>query len=111
MTPYRRTLIAEPRLRTIEVMVESFVQLAPTGESGKAMCVGCIWESILKPLITPLVGWGRALPRKIDREAESWLSGAAAWDAVTERWLDQLSAVDPKNGHGIGARVDSEMTA
>ncbi|WMM73009.1 hypothetical protein RCF27_01245 [Rhodococcus pyridinivorans] len=94
------------------------------------MCVGCAWDNIIKPLATPLIGWGRGYPPKqakdrdhnapryryvniaevleeqegrppAESDTERWLRTSEAWDAVTEYWLARLDTADPGNGHGI----------
>jgi hypothetical protein len=53
---YERALAAEPQLRAIEAMVDALVALAPNDQP---YCTACIWETILKPLVSPWVGWER----------------------------------------------------
>ena len=125
---FEKALRAEPRLRAIDQMVRTFVALAPSRRSNKTMCAGCIWELILKPLATPLVGWSRGRPpeqvreprasRRVDltpylrddravpeNETEAWMRSMSAWDAVTGRWLKMLDDADPAKGHGLGSKV------
>lgn len=133
MDEYHRALAAEPMLRTIERMVDAFVALAPSRQSKKAMCYGCLWGGVLKPLVRPYVGWDRAYPRKqaknpedrvpsgttvsaaevmrnmpdripVETDEERWMRSSEAWDAVVQVWLKRLEDADPANGHGIGAR-------
>lgn len=133
----QRAFTAERELLAIDKLVHVLVTLAPTERSGKAMCVGCLWDSIIKPLTSSLLGYGRGhipeqaqdlpegmLPRletisfgdfkerrathlRADTETEKWLRTSEAWDAVTDYWLKQLEAADPGNGHGFG-KVDTD---
>ena len=61
---FKRALLAEPKLQAVSDVVEVLRLLVrPTDE----MCHGCLWESIIKPLTTPLIGWGRGyLPRQAE---------------------------------------------
>jgi hypothetical protein len=34
------------------------------------MCYGCVWESIVKPLVLPLVGWERGYPPRAARDPD-----------------------------------------
>ena len=138
VTDYDRALQAEPQLQVLERMVATLCATAPTGEP---FCVGCIWECVLKPLVTPLVGWDRGYPPEQSRDpdpaapsfvivsvtealqglderpkaktaTEEWMRGTGAWDAVTNRWLAQLDAADPALGHGIpGPRTSTPVEA
>lgn len=120
-------LAAEPRLQAIERLVDALCALVRPADT---MCFGCVWESIIKPLTVPLVGWERGYPpeqahdpgtkplyadiasildRPDDRpdsetETEAWLRTAEAWDAVTDRWLSRLEKADPGNGCGVAHR-------
>lgn len=126
---YEKALQAEPQLQVLARMVAAFVALAPSRRSKRPMCAGCIWESILKPLVRPWVGWERgyapkpamAQPRAAvvldlrswlgqqsprsrphpDNEVEAWLRSSEAFDVVTDRWLNDLRRADPGHGHGI----------
>ena len=102
------------------------------------MCAGCIWERMVKPLVSPLLGWERGHPvgeakdpepysfaahvldwdefwsKQDDRspattETEKWLRTSDAWDAFTGVLLVRLNDADPANGHGIGW-VDKAVT-
>lgn len=125
---YARTLDAEPALRAVDRLVDALCALVrPTD----ALCHACVWDEIVKPLVTPLVGWERGVvPQAPDEhqgaaddgarfrcladmpepapvpepetETERWLRSAEAFDAVTDVWLARLEAADPGNGHGIG---------
>jgi hypothetical protein len=58
---YKRAVEAEPRLRHVERMVKAQVLYIRPGDT---FCHGCYWDAILKPLVTPLVGWGRGEPHE-----------------------------------------------
>lgn len=62
--PFDRALAAEPRLRAVDRMVRLIAAQAPTRRSGKPQCAACVWTGILKPLVTPLVGWARGETRQ-----------------------------------------------
>lgn len=126
---YERALAAEPRLRAVVTVVDALTELVrPTDR----MCSGCVWEKIVKPMVLPLIGWGRGhLPHQAkdpdprppglyliraseipwpertgaDTETEKWLRSVGAWDAFTSTLLVRLDRADPANGHGIGRRV------
>ena len=125
---YRRALAAEPGLKRLDHMVRL---LAATAPKRKPFCCGCIWERILKPLASPLVGWTRGYPQEqasdpdadgttgfefvsmaevLERmderpapstDTEAWLRSTEAWDAVTDTWLELLDDADPGLGHGF----------
>lgn len=125
---HARAVTAEPRLQAVEAMVDALCELVRPADT---MCSGCVWDTIVKPLATPLVGWGRGYepkqardPRRADEprfriltvseiraeskdrpapisETEAWMRTTEAWDAVTGPWLARLEAADPANGHGI----------
>jgi len=120
--PYSRALAAEPGLKAVESLVDALCRLVRPEDT---FCAGCAWERIVKPLLVPLVGWGRealleqaADPSGEDvtaewigpqrevappatTETEKWLRSSAAYDAVTDAWIAQLEKADPGNGHGI----------
>lgn len=123
---YVRAVDAEPQLEAIEALVDLLCAIAPTD---RPFCCGCIWETILKPLVSPLVGWERGYPpgqaadpdpdkrswQPIDLSAaiaaldsrpkpatatEAWLRTEDAYNAVTHRWLTQLDHAGTGRGHG-----------
>lgn len=125
---YDRVLAAEPRLRAVVRVVDTFIQFVrPTDE----MCHGCVWEVMVKPLVSPLVGFGRGYPPKIakdpnpsgelelvfrsaadllrepdpripaESQTEKWLRTSEAFDAFTDPLLARLYEADPANGCGI----------
>jgi hypothetical protein len=127
---FRRALDAEPQLQALDLMVNALVALAPTKASGRPMCHACIWEMILKPLVSPWVGWERGyLPDQAEEprpegeqlrgrslaellaipdvraeattQTEQWLRTSEAFDVVTAVWLHRLEAADPGTGHGL----------
>jgi hypothetical protein len=125
---YERVLAAEPRLRAVVRVVDALIQFVrPTDE----MCHGCLWEVMVKPLTSPLVGYGRGYPptsakdpdpsgelelvfqsaadllREPDpripaeTQTEKWLRTSEAFDAFTDPLLKRLYEADPANGCGI----------
>lgn len=129
---YGRALAASGHLRALDRTIRLLCALAPKTEP---FCAGCIWEDILKPLATPLVGWSRNRPlaahepsepwqavRLVDlvkeprprfaagNPAEAWLRTEEAWDAVTDEWLRLLNAADPAQGHGYPASVTAGVS-
>lgn len=117
-TIYRRALEAEPDLQALEAAV---YVIAQTARPDEPFCPGCLWEEILKPLVTPIVGWERGAPRQQARDAappgvfeaptalnlsdletpdipaptsdtEKWLRTSEPFDAVTDKWLADLDA-------------------
>jgi hypothetical protein len=126
---YDRALAAEPRLRPIVRIVDALCALVGPDHQ---MCSGCIWTGIVKPLVTPLVGWERGyapdeakdpepgrrlMLRPVDMkqimaklndrrpattDTEKWLRSGEAYDAFTDVLMDRLDKADPANGHGIG---------
>lgn len=109
-TAYKRALAAEPRLNAIVTTVSALCELARADDT---MCAGCIWDSIVKPLTTPLIGWSRGYPPKEaadpDPNDHGWrLISGADWFAEfeetakhrtpattdTEQWLRTSEAWD-----------------
>lgn len=67
---YRRALQAEHGLRAVDDLVTALCTLVRRTDM---MCHGCVWETVVKPLITPLVGWGRGYPKRQAKDPEeSW---------------------------------------
>jgi hypothetical protein len=89
---YSRALAAEPHLRAIAELVEA---VTVSAADDRSFCDGCFWECTLKGQVLPLVGWERGSSSRQaghpDPETERWLRSPEAWEAVTERWLEQLS--------------------
>jgi hypothetical protein len=67
--PYDRAVQAEPQLRPIVRLVEALVDLRRPSDR---LCAGCVWETIVKPLVSPLVGWGRGYPPEQAKDRDSW---------------------------------------
>lgn len=125
---YRRALVAEPRLRAVVALVDALCTLVrPTDR----LCSGCVWETIVKPLTTPWIGWERGYVPEQAQDAprgwspvcladllaeqderattattatERWLRTSEAWEAFTDVLLSRLDAADTGNGHGCGRR-------
>lgn len=73
---YDRALTAEPRLRAIATTVDALAQLARPGDT---LCAGCVWDSIVKPLTNPLIGWERGYPADTAKDP----SPDGGWRLVT----------------------------
>lgn len=128
MTAYDRALAAEPALRAAVAVVDALSALRRPSDR---LCANCAWEDIVKPIVTPLIGWERgyhpepaADPRPegeliellamgelpdpprtpATTETERWMRSMEAWDGFTGVLLDRLETADPGNGHGIGRR-------
>lgn len=87
---YKRALAAERRLVAVDQAVAALCEFVrPTDE----MCYGCTWESIVKPLVTPLVGWGRGYPPKNAKDPQKPLTD----------WKDAL-----KSGSDLMREADEE---
>lgn len=67
---YEQALRLEPRLCAVDTLVRTLAKYAPTPESGKALCAGCLWVHAMKRMITPLVGWERHYRHEDAREPE-----------------------------------------
>lgn len=93
------TIGADNRLIAADRLVSVLVALAP--EDGRSMCAGCVWEHVLKPLTTDVIGWSRGGPPVAATGMERWLRTSAAYDLVTDEWLAQLEQADPHRGHGL----------
>lgn len=134
-TALRRACVADRGIRALDAAVTALCATARTLPG--ATCAGCVWDRIIKPLATPLVGWERGHPPlsasdpttglapvnvaellvKMDArrerrmpatsEAERWLRTQEAWDAVTGAWLERLRAADPAEGHGIACLAEA----
>lgn len=105
-----RALAAEHRLRPIVALVDALCDLVGPGD---VMCAGCVWETIVKPLVRPLVGWERgcagreakdAVPGETGRRPCNMGELMAELDGDelrrtpattnTERWLRSTEAYD-----------------
>ncbi len=122
---YERAVLADRRLRAIDGLVSSLCLLV---RSDDTLCHSCVWESMVQPLLTPLVGHERGYlpdvakdpgddwkpmtakelselpdgPRaEATTETERWMRTSDAWDAVTQTLLSRLWDADPGNGHGV----------
>lgn len=106
---YERALAAEPGLRAIVTAVDALCALVRPSDT---LCHGCVWDAIVKPLATPLIGWERGYPPKTAKDPSpdrGWriTSGAdlmAEWKEAekhripattdTEKWLRTSEAWD-----------------
>jgi hypothetical protein len=102
---YERALAAEPRLRAVENMVRAQVLFIRPGDT---FCHGCYWERVLKPLVTPLVGWGRGEPHEdaadphpsgkrvmhVTGGGESGVEERDNYVVVTTSWHDAFAQMD-----------------
>lgn len=133
---YDRALAAEPGLRAAVDVVDALTALVRPGDE---LCFGCVWETIVKPTVTPHVGWSRGhvpeqaadpdpggLPMPVDlselfawddrreeamTETERWLRTPEAYDAVSDVLLARLYDADPANGCGIRRGVEQGSPA
>jgi hypothetical protein len=76
LTNYDRALRLEPALRAIELVVDALCELGR--KRPEAMCNGCAWGLLIKPLVTPLLGWSRGYPTK-----QAKAPGAPPWTILT----------------------------
>ena len=67
------------------------------------MCAGCVWETILKPLVLPLVGWERGYP---DAEAQDPVPGEPLFKVYSAAEL--LAEADEDELRRIPATTDTE---
>lgn len=129
---FERVLSAEPELRAAVDIVEVLRQLVrPTDR----LCHGCLWESIIKPMVRPYLGYGRGYPPKsakdpnpdraweiisaaemwargdtglpAETETEKWLRTSEVWDAFTDVLMTRLYEYDPANGCRVGRATDA----
>lgn len=124
-TDFDRAVSLEPGLRAAVALVDTLCEFVQPDDQ---MCTGCVWETILKPLVSPLIGWSRGEKMKaredddslrfdftdlveesiraesIRGDNEKWLRSSEAWDAFTDELLKRLEKADPGNGHGIAKR-------
>jgi hypothetical protein len=98
---YDRALEAEPGLRALDALVDALCALVRPSD---ALCHGCVWERIVKPLALPLVGWARRNGSATD-DSDRWLRSSEAYDTITNVWLARLQQADPANGHGISSHA------
>lgn len=124
---YTRALQAEPQLEPVVRVVDALCALVRADDT---LCYACVWELILKPLVTPWLGIGRGhfpetapdTPRgtwapidlaphlngedqkvvPADTDTERWLRGSDAFEAFSNTLLERLYVADPGRGHGIG---------
>ena len=73
---FDRALAAERRLAPIVRLVDALCALAGPEN---AMCSGCVWTGIVKPLVSPLVGWKRGYLEDGAKDPEP---GESRWRAV-----------------------------
>ncbi|MCX4972181.1 hypothetical protein [Streptomyces sp. NBC_00620] len=86
-TDYQRALHAEPRLQAIASIVDVLIELVRPNDN---MCGSCIWEGIIKPLTTPLIGWERGYP---PREAHD--PGNAEWRLISgSDWAKEFETAE-----------------
>lgn len=107
-TTYERVLEAEPQLRVAVRVVDALTALVRPDDE---LCHGCVWELILKKIVTPYVGWERGYPPEEaadpNPDGSSWLPQPIDLAALmaqedarpeptteTERWLRTSEAYD-----------------
>ena len=134
MSGYERAAAAEPMIRALDRMVDLAVKYLRRGDS---FCSGCYWELVLKPLLTPMVGWQRGVvdiaedpdpdaPRfrmlslddlppvkrsEATTETETWLRTMEAWDVVSDYLLAKLDAAECGNGCGFTRAKTARKTS
>lgn len=122
-TDYDRALDADYRLRALADFVTVLCQFVRPADT---MCGGCAWETLVKPLAMPLIGWERGYqpePAKDPDPTGGWrlISGgdwAAAWEEAerhrtpattdTEQWLRTEDAWDAYCGELIRRLNDAD---
>lgn len=62
------------------------------GSEGEQACHGCAWSLCVKPILTPLIGWGRRGPGFNDQDS---------WIIASQTLLHILWDADPANGCGV----------
>ena len=97
---FERVLSAEPELRAAVDIVEVLRQLVrPTDQ----LCHGCLWESIIKPMVRPYLGYGRGYPPKSAKDPNP----ERAWEIISaaEMWARGDTGLPPRprprNGCGL----------
>jgi hypothetical protein len=87
---FRRALAADYRLQAVDRMVRALVALAPTRRSGIPMCVGCVWDLILKPAVVPILGWERGYPPKDAKDPDP---DKTTWESIDlTEWLGKIDS-------------------
>lgn len=120
---YNRALNADHRLRALANLVTALCQFVRPADT---MCGGCAWETLVKPLATPLIGWERGYKPKCAKDPDpsgGWriYSGQELldeWAAVqrdqtpatteTEQWLRTEEAWDAFCGELIRRLNDAD---
>ncbi|MFC8408548.1 hypothetical protein ACFUG9_34035 [Streptomyces griseoincarnatus] len=115
-TDYERALNADRRLRALADVVNALCEFIRPADT---MCSGCAWDSLVKPLATPLIGWERGYPSEPAPDPEvgggwKFVSGSdwlAVFEAAekdrtpattdTEKWLRTSEAWDAYCGELI----------
>jgi hypothetical protein len=97
-TQFDRALAADRRLRPIVRIVDALCALVGAEDE---MCAGCIWTGIVKPLVTPLLGWGRGYA---PTEATDPDPGESSW--LPRRWSMAELMAEPD--HRTPATTDTE---
>ncbi|MEU0428519.1 hypothetical protein ABZ235_33945 [Streptomyces canus] len=122
-THYERAMNADPQLRALADLVTALCQFVRPADT---MCGGCAWDSLVKPLATPLIGWQRGYPPETARDPEPnrpWrlIIGrdlTTEWEAAkrdrkpattdTEAWLRTSEAWDGYCGELIQRLNDAD---
>jgi hypothetical protein len=111
LAAYERALQAEPDLAAVVRVVDALCALVRPSD---LLCHGCVWETIVKPLVSPLVGWRRGYPPEVAADPDSdkpsgfrMITGGEMLDAYraheatrvsattdTEKWLRTSEAFD-----------------
>jgi len=103
---YARALKAEHALHGLERLVAALGSLVRPEDR---LCYGCAWDMIVKPLLSPLVGWGRERLSWTCPEDEEWMRSSDAYNAVMHILVRKLYVIDPANGCGIGRPASGQQ--
>ncbi len=96
---YQRALDAEPRLRRVVALADALCALVRRTDR---MCYGCVWDGIVKPLASPLIGWGRGYSPKAASDPEPVVNGARQFRPVS------LTELLKEEGARVPATTDTE---
>ncbi|MFE6194126.1 hypothetical protein [Streptomyces sp. NPDC057838] len=113
---YERALNADRQLRALADLATAVCEFIRPADT---MCGGCAWDTLVKPLATPLIGWERGYPPESAPDPETqggWkIVSGSDWLAVieaaekdrtpaateTEKWLRTSEAWDAYCGELI----------
>lgn len=100
---FERAIAAEPRLRTVVTLVDALIELTRPDDT---LCGSCVWEDIVKPLVSPLIGWERGYPPAVAKDKPAVTEDPDTWPLVSGAdWLAESEAADKQR---IPATTDTE---